>query len=232
MEKQSKGPVWQFRMVVAVALCLLLLCGLGYYLWTFDYKPNLPMQETPPGVPAMFKPSLPMQGTPPSAPAVLKASLRINDSTEFYQIDAVDYVEARFTIMNNGPARVRLVDTQAEAPLYDVQLFYRAAGGGLTPVWSSASSQAGGVTAAHGYDPAKDSVIELLPNSAVTRILSLSKLREGEYKLTVVYRPRALAQRSGQAFAALQVDEQELKASAEFKINADGHLNRPSPQHP
>ena len=188
-------------MALAVLSCLALLLWLGFYLWTYDY-------------------SLP---EPPGAVGQLRTALRICDGTEFCRTPGV---WACFTFVNMGQSRVRLVETQALTPLYNVKLLYRDSDHGLmlaamTAAYMAASTSAG-IPGQKQFDQDKDSVVELPPGSALTHLIPLSQIfdlrRDGKYELAVAYRPGSLALPSGQTLEGLKAYDQELQGSASFQL--------------
>jgi hypothetical protein len=215
MAKQRKSQAFRTGMAVVSLLCLALLGGLGYYLWTYPYE--LGTQEAP------------MAASPP------RISLRVSNGGEFC---CAPGVWACFTFVNQGRSRLRLVDTPFLTPLYDVKLFQRASGGVLTPVpftawhttldWGTAMKNS-------GFDPDKDTVVELPPARALTRLIPLSQLfdlrREGQYELAVAYQPGALA-RSDQELAELRVFGEELQASAAFQLPLSPAVPPAQPKKP
>jgi len=195
-------------MTLAALICVGLLGWLGYYLWHYDYYAGPP--ETPVAV---------------SAVSQLKANLRICDGTEFY---CTPGVWACFVFVNTGTLPIRLIDTRALTPPYEVKLVYHDPNGRSV---QTDSIKAAGLSASpstamryQGFSPDRDSVVELPPGRALTRLIPLSQMqafdlkREGKYELAVTYKPGALALPNGQTLASLQVYSQELRANASFQL--------------
>ena len=211
MEKQPKSKARETRMTFVVLTCLTLLFWFGFYLWTYDYS----LSE------------------PPGTVVQLRATLRICDGTESYRAPGV---VACFTLVNLGQSRVRVVETQALTPLYNVKLLYQDSNHGLTPAAMTAEYMAASTSAAvrqEGFDQEKDSVVELPAGSALTHFIPLSQIfdlrREGKYELTVAYRPGSLVFPSGQTLEGLKAYDQELQSSASFQLPQS---SGPSPEKP
>ncbi|MGD0088626.1 MAG: hypothetical protein ABSE73_01780 [Planctomycetota bacterium] len=179
---------------VAVLLCAAFLGWLFYDLWTYEYKNGAPAARNTAGLP--------------------RTSLRVGDGTEFC---CGPGVWACFTFVNQGQSRLRLVDTPALRPLYDLKLLFRSPDGVLTPVAAFGRAAA----KASEFDPDRDAVVVLPPACALTRLIPLSELfdlrRAGQYELVVTYRPGALGGTS-LAAAALNVCDRELQGSATFQV--------------
>jgi len=187
---------------VAALICLALLGWLGYYLWHYDYEAG------PPETPFAF--------------GQIRANLRICDGTEFY---CTPGVWACFAFVNTGPSRIRLVDTRALPPLYEVKLLFHDPKGGLVAAAMTAAYLSASTSTARGqerFDPDSDNVVELPWGRALTRPIPLSQIfdlrRAGKYDLTVAYRPGALALPAGQTLAGLGAYGQELQGSTSFEL--------------
>ena len=202
MDKRSKSLVWKSRMIVVTVVCAALLGWLCHYLWSFDYKVRRLGDGT------SFSPLLPV--------------VRVCEGAEFQSRADVCAI---LSLANAGDSRLSVVDTVALEPLYVVRLMYHAPDGTLAPAPMTAGHLAGSRAAAldrGGFDRDKDSVVELVPGAALTRVVPLSFLfdlrREGKYDLTITYQPKAIEGPSGPLLAELQAYELPLSASTAFEI--------------
>jgi len=215
MAKQPKSKAWRAGTALASLLCLALLGGLSYYLWTYPYELRTPEAEV--------------------AASPLRISLRVGDGSEFY---CAPGVWACFTFVNQGRSRLRLVDAPSLAPRYNVKLFFRDSAGVLIPAPFTAGHTTldrGSAMRNSGFDPDKDTIVELPAACALTRLIPLSQLfdlrREGQYELTVVYQPGVLA-RPDQALGDLQVYGGELQGSVTFQLPLSPPVPPAQPKKP
>ena len=203
MTTPPKSPTWKFRMRVATLVCCTILGAFAVYLWNYPYKVNPP-------------------GPVDSAATPLKPMLRVGDGAEFQRAPGVCVC---LSLVNSGASKLRLVDTLALEPLYDVKVSYHARDGPPTPAPMTVEHIAGSRRAAQGnkgFDSERDSIVELVPGAALTRVIPVAALfelqREGRYEVTVTYQPGALPWRDDEPLAALQVYEQSLSCSTSFEL--------------
>ena len=199
-------------MIVVTVVCVALLGWLFHYLWHFEYKVRRLGDGT------SFSPLLPV--------------VRVCEGDEFQSRAGVCAI---LSLANAGDSRLCVVDTVALEPLYDVRLMYHAPDGTLAPAPMTAGHLAGSRAAAldrRGFDRDKDSLVELVPGAALTRVVPLSFLfdlrREGKYDLTITYQPKAVERPSGPSLAELQACELSLSTSTTFEIP----LRKPPPDVP
>lgn len=215
MVEVHKSPTAKFRMSVATLLCCVLLGALAAYLWNYDYQLKVPGGK--------------------SASSLLRPILRVGDGAEFQSAPGIC---ACFSLVNGSAAKLRLVDTHKLQPLYDVKLLHRTPDGALLPAPMTASHIEGSRKAAQeaiGFDRKRDSVVELVPGAALTRVIPLSVLfelqRAGRYDLIVTYQPGALVQPQDEPLSDLQVCEEPRMCAISFDLPL-AKAARPEPDRP
>lgn len=210
MVERFSNPRWVFRAGIALLIALGLLGLLGYHLLSFDYVDPESREEIGKSV---------------------RPELRVEAISSAY--DGSPGVYAVFTLFNSSNKRLRLLDTLEQSPLYSVKLRYEEKGGLMQDVAMSRESLAAQRNAAlkpasSGFNPEVNTVVRLLPRSALTRTLILTGdfdlSRKGKYHLTVSYQPGALAESGGFDLKELNVFGERRTASASFEIPLNPEL--------
>jgi hypothetical protein len=209
MPKRFANPVWSTRLGAALLVCIGLLGWLSYHLLTYDYGPVAGGE--PPG-----------RGSNLPGAFALKPLLKIVDGRDLYGEPGVC---AAFSLVNSGRSKLKVVNTRALTPLYEVKLLVRGPDGGKSPAPMTLQQMAamrGAATTRKSFNPEEDTVVELLSGEALTRPIRLQQLydlqRDGTYELTVTYQPAALQEGEGPRLAQLGAEEQPLSCSLIFEL--------------
>lgn len=173
------------------------LIGFFFYMWNYDYKVVRPKEFT--------------------MKRDLRIVLRIDQKGEFGYGGPVAVV----TLANASQTRVRLLDTKALQPLYELKLVYKAGAGEPKEIAMrpNAFQRPGSDTSV--FDKENDAVAELVTGAAYTRAIPLNYYydmkEKGEYELVVKYDPEKVAQQMGSSFEYLDVTRDSLSMTVQFQ---------------
>jgi hypothetical protein len=179
-------------LVTALFLDIALGC-LAYHLLTFNYGIS---HDEPLDSQSVLVPSLRILGQGASGPT------------------------AEFSLSNTGHCNVRLVDTSALSPLYQITLSYSVAGAVPQTVRSKVIRVGPELLVEPGEKRTGTSIVELVPGSTLTKRIDLPSLfdirRQGTYRMEVTYQPGNMVSLGGTEFAGCHASP--LIAAADFTI--------------
>ncbi|HEY3321608.1 MAG TPA: hypothetical protein VGP72_14155 [Planctomycetota bacterium] len=153
-------------------------------------------------------------------------------------------VDAYLSLANVTRERIRLLDPQALAPVYELHVSFRPEKGGQAEeaAFTPSHIELARLTSRTPpkFDRARDAIVELVPGSALTRRIPLSELyelqRNGHYEISVTYKPEPLVQSSGSDLSDLGICQQHLIATAGFDLQPPAPAKTPvetdAPQAP
>ncbi len=152
--------------------------------------------------------------------AALMPYLRVDESMS----GGTRLVTAYLSLQNSSPDRLRLVDTRALSPLYEIQMRVKAENSEAVEMVPMTADQMAARRSAAGnpvFNSDDDALLELIPGSALTRAINLSSLfdlrRNGKYELSITYQPESVIKGTKDMLAS-SAHAQKVACSISFDL--------------